>query len=69
MANIRLMRTRIQGQHSITLSQYVGKFGLTNYLVEYGEEENHYDDIDDALNRYNQCCLHAETCAGFHDKL
>ena len=60
---IELIRTAVRGQYDVVL--YGTKTG--GYRVVYGEDAEMYQDHKAALNHYNQCCLHAETCAGFHD--
>lgn len=58
----KLASAAIKGQYHVELYQ------LDNgYAVGYGDEWNEFNTVKEALNNYNQCNLHAETCAGFHD--
>lgn len=53
----------IKGQYPVELYELDCKM----FAVGYGSEWAEFDTINEALNNYNQCNLHAETCAGFHN--
>ena len=57
-----LATTIISGQYEVKLIEKPD-----SYRVEYGTDAVELMSLKQALNRYNQCVLHAETCAGFHD--
>lgn len=57
-----LATTIISGQYEVKLIEKPD-----SYRVEYGADAVELMSLKQALNRYNQCVLHAETCAGFHD--
>ncbi len=59
----RVMRTAVRDQYSVSLYETT-----SGYLVAYGAQETEYTELKDALNGFNQCCLHAEKCAGLHDE-
>lgn len=58
----KLASAVIKGQHPVELYELDKGFA-----VGYGHHWAEYSTIKEALNDYNQCNLHAETSAGFHD--
>lgn len=56
-----LAYTSVTGQYEVRLLEKED-----SYRVEYGAEATEFMSLKQALNNYNQCVLHAETCAGFH---
>lgn len=63
-AEMTLMaRTDIIGQYTVELYRKDTGF----FEVHYGAERGIFANLKNALNNYNQCCLHAETAAGWHD--
>lgn len=56
-----LASTSVTGQYEVKLLEK-----KDSYRVEYGAEASEFMSLKQALNNYNQCVLHAETCAGFH---
>ena len=57
-----IARSFVIGQCDVELQE------LTHsYNVMYGLQNTEYMDMKSALNGYNQCVLHQETCAGWHE--
>lgn len=58
-----IARSFVAGQCDVELQEVDD-----SYCVMYGLQNSTYMDIKYALNNYNQCVLHQETCAGWHDE-
>lgn len=58
----KLASSVIKGQMPVEIYEITEGFA-----VGYGEEWREYTTMKEAVNGYNQCQLHAETCAGWHE--
>lgn len=65
---IAIARSFVDGQCNVELQHVDHNYIECEYRVVYGEENNVFKGLGDALNNYKQCVLHQETCAGWHDE-
>lgn len=59
--NIR--KSIIHNQYDVSLDHVQSR-----YYVNYGMQSTEHTSLQDAMREFQECVVHQETCAGYHDE-